>query len=112
MGQLAVKLKKTVEDIRETSTDPTALSLCEKIKEALEQLYHCRNGLKWAFVYAFSVPDETEHEKNHKELFEQWLSLLAQVTDQLGEELEKPPEEMSLAVLSDQVAVAKKNFST
>jgi len=27
------------------------------------------------------------------------------------EELEKPPEEMSLALLSDQVAVAKKNFS-
>ena len=30
---------------------------------------------------------------------------------QLMEELEKPPAEMSLAVLADQVAVAKKNFS-
>jgi len=26
-------------------------------------------------------------------------------------ELEKPPEEMSLAVLSDQLAIAKKNFA-
>jgi len=67
--------------------------------------------LKWAFVKAYAVPDETEEEKNNKELFEQWLSLLAQVTDQLGEELEKPHQEMSLAVLSDQVAVAKRNFS-
>jgi len=108
---LEVKLKETIESIRENSTDPTALSLCEKIKEALDQLYHCRNGLKWAFVKAYAVPDETEEEKNNKELFEQWLSLLAQVTDQLGEELEKPHQEMSLAVLSDQVAVAKRNFS-
>jgi len=109
-ANLEVKLNATIEEIRENSTDPTALSLCEKIKEALEQLYHCRNGLKWAFVYAFSVPDSTEKEASDKDLFEQWLSLLAQVSDQLMEELEKPPEEMSLAILSDQVAVAKKNF--
>jgi len=109
--ELEVKLKKTTDEIRATSTDPTALSLCEKIKEALEQLYHCRNGLKWAFVYAYSCPDSTTQQENDKELFEQWLSQLAQVTDQLMEELEKPPEEMSLALLSDQVAVAKKNFS-
>ena len=80
-----VKLNATIEEIRENSTDPTALSLCEKIKEALEQLYHCRNGLKWAFVYAFSVPDSTEKEASDKDLFEQWLSLLAQVSDQLME---------------------------
>jgi len=109
--ELEVKLKKTIVEIRETSTDPTALSLCEKINEALEQLYHCRTGLKWAFVYAYSCPDETEKEKNDKDLFESWLAQLAQVTDQLMEELEKPPAEMSLAVLADQVAVAKKNFS-
>lgn len=79
-------------------------------QDALVQLYHCRNGLKWAFVYAFSIPDRTEEEENQKELFEQWLALLAKVSDQLMEELEKPPKHMSLAVLSDMVAVAKKNF--
>lgn len=37
-------------------------------------------------------------------------TLYVQVCDRLMMELEKPPEEMSLAVLSDQLAIARKNF--
>ena len=85
-------------------------------------------ALKWSFVRAFSLGDTTEQEMIDKDLFEQWLGQLAgvsnnssvcffaeaailQVCDRLMMELEKPPEEMSLAVLSDQLAIAKKNFA-
>jgi len=68
-------------------------------------------ALKWSFVRAFSLGDTTEQEMIDKDLFEQWLGQLAGVCDRLMMELEKPPEEMSLAVLSDQLAIAKKNFA-
>lgn len=110
-GELEAKLKMTIDSIREESTDPTALSLCEKINEGLGQLIECRMALKWSFVRAFSLGDTTEQEMIDKDLFEQWLGQLAGVCDRLMMELEKPPEEMSLAVLSDQLAIAKKNFA-
>ena len=85
-------------------------------------------ALKWSFVRAFCLPDKTNQDLIDKDLFEQWLGQLAgvmrnlwaldvtltyltlQVCDRLMMELEKPPEEMSLAVLSDQLAIARKNF--
>ena len=49
-GELDAKLKTTIETIRQESTDPTALSLCEKITEGLAQLlrwdmYHLSNSI-------------------------------------------------------------------
>eukprot|EP00658_Telonema_sp_P-2_P019879 TRINITY_DN17819_c0_g1_i2.p1 TRINITY_DN17819_c0_g1~~TRINITY_DN17819_c0_g1_i2.p1 ORF type:complete len:938 (-),score=233.50 TRINITY_DN17819_c0_g1_i2:296-3109(-) len=109
-AELEEKLKGTIDSIRAESTDPTALSLCEKIHEGLAQLFRCRMALKWSFVRAFCLADKTDKEIVSKDLFEQWLGQLAGVCDRLMMELEKPPEEMSLAVLSDQLAIAKKNF--
>lgn len=109
-AELEEKLKGTIESIRAESTDPTALSLCEKINDGLAQLLRCRMALKWSFVRAFCLGDKTDQEIIQKDLFEQWLGQLAGVCDRLMMELEKPPEQMSLAVLSDQLAIAKKNF--
>lgn len=40
-AELENKLKDTIELIRQESTDPTALSLCEKMIEGLAQLLRC-----------------------------------------------------------------------
>lgn len=41
--------------------------------------HRCRMALKWSFVRAFSLKDNTEQEIIEKDLFEQWLGQLAGV---------------------------------
>lgn len=93
--------------IETDSRDSNALSIIDKMGDAFERILSCRDALMWCEVQLFYF----EHESAEYSLFETRLVSLKKIVHHLTDELMKPPLEISLHELSDNLAVAEKTFS-
>lgn len=101
--------EQKIDVIQEESCDPNAFNICQAIREAQQTVISGRLSLKWCEINSFYAGNLDSKEYA---LFEVYMGILKKVVNNLVDELEKEPLQITLKELNDSIATGKSAFDT